>query len=312
MPKVSIIVPVHNPGKYLTSCLNSIINQTFQDIEILLIDDGSTDGSRQILKDYELRDARITTIFRRKGEYEKFGQKYSADLGRMLARGEYILMMDHDDELTPDAIEKLYEATENGTIDVVQGRSISERNGTITYITPDNWPEKTIVNSVDEMSFEQQFFHLNTAPISLWACLIRKDIQKDLELTDCVFNDTDFIWKLKLTVKTFCYLPDYIYIQHSHSDSASGEDNADKNIFNIFIALNSLEKFLKYRNTPASLWQLFALYKFQIQYGQSKSQISQDVYIKYMSKLKEEMQRELNINDMLNGEVKQIYQELMS
>ena len=53
MPKVTIIVSVHNPGKYLTPCLNSIVNQTFQDIEILLIDDGSTDGSRQILKDYE-------------------------------------------------------------------------------------------------------------------------------------------------------------------------------------------------------------------------------------------------------------------
>ena len=69
MPKVSIIVPVHNPGKYLIPCIESCINQTFQDIEIFLIDDGSTDGSRQIIKDYEARDNRITAICRRKGEH---------------------------------------------------------------------------------------------------------------------------------------------------------------------------------------------------------------------------------------------------
>lgn len=64
MAKVSIIVPVHNPGKYLKPLLNSLIHQTFTDLEILLIDDGSTDGSRDILKEYEKQDSRIQVFLR--------------------------------------------------------------------------------------------------------------------------------------------------------------------------------------------------------------------------------------------------------
>ena len=124
-PKVSIIIPVHNPGKYFKPLLNSVIRQTLTDIEVFLIDDGSTDGSRDIIKEYAEKDSRIQYIFRDKDPNENFGQKYSADLGRQKAQGEYIMLIDHDDELMLDALEVLYSYTENGTVDVVQGRNIS-------------------------------------------------------------------------------------------------------------------------------------------------------------------------------------------
>ena len=182
MPKVSLIVPIHNPGKYLTPLLNSLVNQTFKDIEIFLIDDGSTDGSRQILKDYELRDSRIKVIFRRKSKQEHFGQKYSVDLGRILATGDYFMMIDHDDELTLDAVEILYNATDNGTIDVVQGRNISfNEQGVMVYQTPDTWPDKTIIYNIEDLTFEQQFNHLVGGPIALWACLIRTEFAKNIK-----------------------------------------------------------------------------------------------------------------------------------
>ena len=319
MPKVTIIVSVHNPGKYLTPCLNSIVNQTFQDIEILLIDDGSTDGSRQILKDYESRDVRITAIFRRKGEYEKFGQKYSADLGRMLARGEYLLMMDHDDELMPDAIEKLYGATENGTIDVVQGRNISvNEDGEVVYRTPEIWTNKTIIYDINNLTFEQQCYHLVDAPIAVWACLIRSEFAKDIVLPDCIFNDASYIWELKIEAKSFCYLPEYIYKQNHHKDSTSGSIHANDNTaFGIFESFNYLEKFLKMHGVSSRIWLLYTIYKFRMEFGHGQGEGKlPDEYNRYMAKLKDELKREINIYEFIEGTFgpmyNEVYQELMS
>ena len=316
MPKVTIIVSVHNPGKYLTPCLNSIINQTFQNIEVLLIDDGSTDGSRQILKDYESRDARITTIFRRKSEYEKFGQKYSADLGCALARGNYLLMMDHDDELMPDAIENLYKATDNETIDVVQGRSTSiNENNVMVYHTPNTWPQKTTIKDINALNFDLQCFHLVYAPIAVWACLIRKELANKLTLIDCVFNDADYIWRLKIASNSFRYIPNYIYEHHHHEDSVSGKKNANVNSFHIFTVFKELEKFLKEQGASQRLWQLFTMYKFRMLYGQGDN-LSPELRIKYMQQVKEAFQFEFDITnyvEILGGpEAKQAYQELIS
>ena len=319
MPKVSIIVPVHNPGKYLTPLLNSLVNQTFQDIEILLIDDGSTDGSRQILKDYESRDKRITTIFRRKSENEKFGQKYSADLGRTLAQGDYVIIVDHDDELFLNAIEVLYEATNNGTVDVVQGRNISfNEQGELVYRTPEIWPEKTIIYNIEKLSFEEQCFHLVDAPIALWACLVRKNFLNTLELADCIFNDTSFIWQLKIAANSFCYIPDYVYEQHMHNDSTSGSIHAnDDTPFDIFDSFNHLEKFLKARGVSTNIWLLYTIYKFRMEFGHSQGEgKTLEKYNEFMTQLKYEIKRELNILDYIEGtfgaDYDAVYKELIS
>lgn len=318
MPKVSIIVPVHNPGKYLTPLLNSLINQTFQDIEILLIDDGSTDGSRQILKDYKSRDERIKVIFRRKDSHERFGQKYSADLGRLLAQGTYIMLIDHDDELTLDAIEKLYNATDNETIDIVQGRNISiNEKGKIVYRTPDLWPTKTIITDINKLEEKELYLHLTDAPVAVWTCLIRKDFQKDLELADCIFNDTDFIWKLKLTAKSFCYLPEYIYEYHEHDNSASGKKNTGQNAFDIFESFNYLEKFLKEHSASKKMWILYTIYKFRMAYGHSGGiDPSLDRYQEFMNRLQKEMKREINVAEYIKKlfylEHYKAYMELIS
>ena len=262
MPKVSVIVPIHNPGKYLIPLLNSIIYQTFQDIEIFLIDDGSTDGSREIIKQFEANDSRITAIFRDANQNEHFGQKYSADLGRSLATGEYIMLIDHDDELTLDAIERLYSYTNNGEIDVVQGsyRQIDD-HGNITYKPPKFWDEPIIFRDLNSLSEDILLFHLAYAPIALWCCLIKNDFQKQLELHDCIYNDTNFIWELKITANTFCYIPEETYIYKLH-DSTSMGTNANKVVYNIFKIFDFLKIFLQEYDISDKLWQIYYVFKF--------------------------------------------------
>lgn len=102
MNKVSIIVPIYNTQKYLPSCLDSIINQTYQNLEIILIDDGSTDGSGKIADDYAKKDKRIKIIHQKNQ-----GQSAARNEGLKLATGDYISFVDADDEVKPDFIEKL-------------------------------------------------------------------------------------------------------------------------------------------------------------------------------------------------------------
>ena len=102
--KISVIIPVYNVEKYLSECLDSIVNQTLKDIEIICINDGSTDNSLQILKEYASKDTRIKII-----DKENEGQGYARKVGLDVANGEYILFCDSDDYyFSNDVFEKLY------------------------------------------------------------------------------------------------------------------------------------------------------------------------------------------------------------
>ena len=103
MTKVSIIVPVYNVEKYLERCLDSLINQTLTNIEIVCINDGSTDNSGKILDDYAAKDKRIIVI-NKKNE----GQSIARNIGIEKAKGEYLGFVDSDDWVDLDYFEKLY------------------------------------------------------------------------------------------------------------------------------------------------------------------------------------------------------------
>lgn len=273
--------------------LDSVCNQTFKDIEIILIDDGSTDGSRNILMDYATKDPRIRLFFREQSPDEKFGEKASVDLGREVAEGDYIMIVDHDDELSLDAIELLYSYTQDNTIDVVQGRSITiDENGEMVYATVDIYPIPTVVTKVEDLNDIEVMRHLVCNPVALWACLIRREFQKDIELGDYVFNDTDFIWKIKLTANSFCYIPDYIYKQNQHKDSASGANYTHIHAFDILEAFDNLERFLKRLEVPYRIWICFAIYRFRMCYGHSEGIKKPEAHDRFVNMLKENIKRD--------------------
>lgn len=109
-PKVSIIVPIYNTAKYLPKCLDSIINQTHQNLEIILVDDGSTDNSGQIADDYAKKDSRITVIHQKNA-----GQSAARNNGLKKASGKYISFIDSDDQIDSRFIEKLLSAYNHNT-----------------------------------------------------------------------------------------------------------------------------------------------------------------------------------------------------
>lgn len=114
MPKVSIVIPVYNVEKYLRECLDSVVNQTLRDIEIICINDGSTDNSLQILAEYESVETRLKVISQENG-----GQSKARNVGLEVAAGEYIYFLDSDDYIKTNALEILYTIATTNNLEIL-------------------------------------------------------------------------------------------------------------------------------------------------------------------------------------------------
>ena len=114
MPAVSIIIPVYNTEKYLRECLDSVLAQTMTDIEVLCVDDGSTDSSPEILNEYAAKDPRVTVI---NSEINN-GLGGARNLGLPHATGKYLLFLDSDDIFDPQLVEKTYARAEETSADI--------------------------------------------------------------------------------------------------------------------------------------------------------------------------------------------------
>ena len=141
-PLVSVIVPVYNVERYLNRCLNSIISQTFKDIEIICVNDGSTDTSLKILKEYQKIDNRIIVINK-----ENEGVSKSRNKGIEVAKGEYIVFVDSDDWINLDMVEYMYNKAKNTDTDIVMCTYMRE------YI---NNSKEKVFNLPDEIIFEDE------------------------------------------------------------------------------------------------------------------------------------------------------------
>lgn len=117
MPKISVIIPVYNAEKYLEQCISSIANQTMKDIEILAINDGSTDNSLNILDQLSLQYKGILKIFNK----ENGGAGSARNIGLENAKGEFIKFVDADDYLIVDILEKMYTVAKENNISLVRG-----------------------------------------------------------------------------------------------------------------------------------------------------------------------------------------------
>ncbi|MDR1555189.1 MAG: glycosyltransferase [Campylobacteraceae bacterium] len=119
-PKVSVIIPIYNVEKYLKKCLNSVINQTLKDIEIICIDDGSTDNSLNILKEYEKKDDRFIVLTQKNQK-----QGAARNRGLDIAKAPYIMFIDSDDWIEPDTLKSHYETIIKENVDITMSNFIS-------------------------------------------------------------------------------------------------------------------------------------------------------------------------------------------
>lgn len=157
--KVSVIVPVYNVEKQLSRCLDSLLAQTYQDLEVLLVDDGSKDSSGKICDQYEKKDSRFRVFHKENG-----GLSSARNYAIPFVTGDYLLFLDSDDSLEPQTVQVCLEATENQKYDVVcfGYRHYMEDNGSVRFIKESGYSSMT-VDSKEELF--RQFTHLYQAGV---------------------------------------------------------------------------------------------------------------------------------------------------
>ena len=122
MVKISVIIPIFNTRKFLNKCLDSLLNQSLTDIEIICVDDGSTDNSLKILKSYANKDDRVKVLTR-----ENNGAGAARNLGLKYVNGKYILFVDSDDWFEEDGLKLLYDKAEQLNVDILLFDSIEHK-----------------------------------------------------------------------------------------------------------------------------------------------------------------------------------------
>lgn len=168
MIKVSVIIPCYNTEKYIRECLDSVLMQTLQEIEIICVDDGSTDGTFAILKEYEKKSQKICV---RKQENQ--GSGIARNRGIKLATGEYLAFMDADDFYpSQDTLETMYLTAKRKEAEICGGSGCAFRNGVYTYtgfrrgftFSEDGWIDKKdypIINGYWRFIYKHEFIRRN-------------------------------------------------------------------------------------------------------------------------------------------------------
>lgn len=204
---ISIIVPVYNMENYLDRCMDTILNQTYKNLEIILVDDGSTDKSAQMCDDYARKDSRIKVVHKVNG-----GLSDARNAGLKLVTGEYIGYVDSDDWIEYDMYEKMYNACEKNNAQVAVCRYACEDDNTSTEKdstkTGQDSPSKQVVLTKDEIldiyiCGHDEYIIYN----SVWSKLFRRDLVEDLIFPKGQ-NSEDIVY----TTKAFCRLDKAVYI----------------------------------------------------------------------------------------------------
>ncbi|MDC0827350.1 glycosyltransferase [Faecalitalea cylindroides] len=166
MAIVSIIVPVYNVSKYLDDCINSLVNQTLKDIEIVLVDDGSTDSSKEICDKWERKDLRIKVIHKTNG-----GLSSARNEGLKLATSQWIAFCDSDDYIKDSMYEEMLSVADDQTDIVICGHSIVSNSLIIETVHSDGYVKKISGNEALYLILEDK--EINSFA---WDKLYRRDL----------------------------------------------------------------------------------------------------------------------------------------
>lgn len=212
--KVSVIVPVYNTEKYLRECLDSLVNQTLKDIQIVIVDDGSTDSSPEIIAEYKNNYSEKITAIRQKNA----GQGKARNVAFQYCVGEYIGFLDSDDYARLDMFEKMYNNAKSNDADYVAC-------GYTTFCI-----ENDKVNILDQfrmgaIHFEPQKLLLSNAEVAPWMHLYKRSIilNNNIKFPEGVIHeDTAFYANAVMHVRNISQVPEPLVMHRKHKTSTVG------------------------------------------------------------------------------------------
>ena len=266
MPKVSVIVPIYNVEKYLEKCINSLLSQTLEDIQIILVNDGSKDNSGNIAREYEKNNKnRIIYV-----EKENGGLSDARNYGLKYATGDFIAFLDSDDYIEKNAYEEMYNKAIEENADYVECDFIWE------------FPNKIRVDK--QYPYKNKKEMLSFVRVVAWNKLIKRQLITDNNLEfpkGLRYEDVEFTYKLIPFVNKFAYVdkPFIHYVQREGSiANVQNERTAE-----IFTVLDNVIKFYKKNN-------IYEEYRDELEYNYARYLLCSS--LKRMCKIKDKTIRE--------------------
>lgn len=228
-PKVSVVIPIYNTAEYLREAIDSICNQTLKELEIILINDGSTDGSLAIIEEYVARDSRVQ-IHTQPNQ----GPSVARNQAIKYATGKYIYFMDSDDKLELTALQLCYETCEENKLDLASfdAESIytSENVGNIPSYCRQGCVEEKIWKGIDLLNYEMDHSLIR---YSLWLCFINRDFLNSFFTCftpGVIHEDNRIVLQLYLHAKRVYHIPQQLIKRRIRPNSIMTNRFGMKNI----------------------------------------------------------------------------------
>lgn len=292
MPKVSIIIPTYNVEEYLRECMESVVNQTLRDIEIICINDGSTDGSLKILQEYAGRDDRIVLI-------DKMNEGYGVGMNTGIehASGEYIGIVEPDDYVPPDMYEELYYTASENDLDFVKADfyrfTKDSRTGELNLIYNRLDASGENYNQVI-CPFEKPYvtkFIMNT-----WSGIYRREFLEEHHIRHnttpgAAFQDNGFFWQTFMYAKR-CMFVDKPYYMNRRDNPNSSVKNKTK-VYCMNVEYDFIRDIFMQKENK-ELWERFKYYynyKRYYSYLFTLGRISEEFKKEYVERFSREFRR---------------------
>lgn len=249
--KISIIVPIYNVETYLKRCILSIINQTYSNIEIILVNDGSKDDSLKICQEFAKEDTRIKVIDKENG-----GLSDARNAGLLVATGEYVLFVDSDDYIELDSCEKFIDILKDNNVDIITANAKVIKKNMVEFLKHSQYANKNSIDGINYLKNELQNKTMSMAAVLNCYNLdfLRKNnltfkkgiLHEDEEFTPRAFIRADSVFHID-----YCF---YNYIIRENSISTS--KNLTKNAQDLYDTLYELETIYE-KEVPTNIGSVF-------------------------------------------------------
>lgn len=223
-PEISVIVPVYKCKDYIHRCVGSILNQTFENFELILVDDGSPDGCGKICDDYAKKDSRIKVIHQ-----ANQGQSSARNNGVNAARGEWLHFVDSDDIINPETLEVLYKTATDNNVKIsmcsaLQGDSVPADFNKSHSTTADVFD--TDEENILRLSKNEKYYYW-----VVWGKLIHKSIFQKYPLAEGrIYEDNAIVCKWLYEAKKVAVIPSPLYFYYLNTSSTTKKDFTEKQL----------------------------------------------------------------------------------
>lgn len=252
-PKISVIVPVYNPGSYLAACVDSILNQTERDMELILVDDGSTDGSERLCDEYAQKDARVRVIHQPNG-----GVSRARNAGLDAARGEWIAFADGDDRPEPNMYETLLkEQARTGCCGVFCGFRRVYRDHT----AEETFPARRVLKGEDIRGYAGDLMNAKVFG-AIWRGLYSRRALGDCRFDGEVRYAEDLLFNLEFlkAADSIALIPDVLYnYNQANEDSVCARTVRDPD-FRYTLSLQRQLQLNEYWRIPLDMQEFYRVY----------------------------------------------------